>query len=62
MEEKRIPVQDVLRAAIGNLEDIQVPMKPFPTVGRPISDVIGALGQCVAAMEGGGKDGDNHAE
>ena len=62
MEEKRIPVQDVLRAAIGILEDIPVPIKLNQTIGRPIADVIGALSQCVEAIEGGAGDGNDHAE
>ena len=61
MEEKKIPIQDVLKAAIGILEDIQVPVKYTHTIGHPIADVIGALNQCVTAMEGG-PDGNDHAE
>ena len=62
MEEKRIPVQDVLRAAIGILEDIPVPMQFHQMIGKPIADVIGALYQCAAVLEGGGTDGNDHAE
>lgn len=62
MEEKRIPVQNVLRAAIGILEDIPVPVKMSQTIGRPIADVIGALYQCAEVLEGGGTDGNDHAE
>jgi len=62
MEAKRIPMQDVLRAVIGLLEDIPVPVRMHQAIGRPIADAVGALAQCVAAMEGGGSDGDDHAE
>ena len=62
MGEKQFTVHDVLQAAVGVLEDIQVPVKYSLTIGKPIGDVIGALAQCISALEGGEKVGDDHAE